>query len=222
MRKTIFPGTGEVGRFLSEIDFLILATCFSMEVIRGNHWLRREQQAMNWYAVYKLAAMELTFSEENTASYSGQSNMRLYARRGDRVVGWLDYVIFGDEISISYVHATERRQGVGSALQYELQRMYPDTEIKHGGMTDDGHALYKSLKKRLVPNQKTIELKQEHERNHQEIARLEAIFDTDVAYGDKQAAHNRLSDLYDRQWTIERDRDFNKNDHAVFLDHLAV
>lgn len=176
---------------------------------------------MNWYFSYRIANAELTFTTECTAAYSGQTNFRLRAKIGEEVVGYLEYVEFRGEISISniFVEPHLRRSGIGSSLQYELQRMFPDQEIKHGGMTDDGAALYEKLKKKFVPNEKAISLRKEYAEITQQIASLEAVFDNETATrADKQIAHDKLQSLYDRQWEIHNDPEYSRPDNKMFLD----
>lgn len=93
--------------------------------------------------------MKLEFTEETTAAYSGQVNLTLSAYVGEEIVGAIDYVKYGSDISVSYIVVAEkhRRHGYATALMQQLQAQYPDTEIKMGLLTNDGAAWYDKLPK---------------------------------------------------------------------------
>lgn len=91
----------------------------------------------------------LELSDEVTGSHHGQTDATITATRGGEAVGSLEYTVFNGEPAISMVHvvADARRDGIGRELVQELQRKFPDQEIKWGGMTPDGAALRESLRK---------------------------------------------------------------------------
>lgn len=91
----------------------------------------------------------ISLSHEVTDSYSGQTNAVITATRDGATAGTLEYSVFNGipEISMVRVDEGSRRMGVGSELVRELQRMFPDQEIRWGMMTDEGSALRESLAK---------------------------------------------------------------------------
>lgn len=114
--------------------------------------------------IYRLAS-ELVFKDYLVDSYSGQSNMKLIAERDGKVCGGIDYVIFGDEISVSMIEVdeSERRKGVGTALLKELQRLYPDTHLEMGWFTEDGAKLWNSIPKKIIKNEEYYNLSNERD-----------------------------------------------------------
>lgn len=114
--------------------------------------------------IYRLAS-ELQFKDHLLDSYSGQSNMRLIAERDGKVCGGIDYVVFGDEISVSMIEVdeSERRKGVGTALLKELQRLYPDNHLEMGWFTEDGAKLWNSIPKKIIKNDEYYNLSNEKE-----------------------------------------------------------
>lgn len=79
-----------------------------------------------------------------TASYSGQINGTLRAKDAEgRTVAYLDWVKYGDEISISMVETfpEARRQGLGTKLVEKLLEENPDSKLKWGMTTPEGTLL---------------------------------------------------------------------------------
>lgn len=94
----------------------------------------------------------LTFRRELTAYYSGQQNYNLLAYDGDQEVGLLQYTVFRDVPSISWIETPLRkRAGVATALVCELQRLHAGIEIQLGMLTQDGAALRASLATAVEP-----------------------------------------------------------------------
>jgi len=112
--------------------------------------------------IYRLSS-ELQFKDHLMDNYSGQSNMRLLAERDGKVCGGIDYVIFGDEVSVSMIEVdeNERRKGVGTALLKELQRLYPDKDLNMGWFTEDGAKLWNSIPKKIINNDEYEKLSKE-------------------------------------------------------------
>lgn len=97
----------------------------------------------------------VTFLDEVTAAYSGQTNHVLSALVEKECVGALQYTVFRGVPSISMIDVPEphRRQGFGQALVKELQRQFPETEIEWGMLTPEGAALKQSLSWIPVPTE---------------------------------------------------------------------
>ena len=89
----------------------------------------------------------LKFTDECIGFSHGQKDMELGARDAvtTKVVGYISYSIFQDEINIKMVEVHPKRQGIATQLFKHLQSLYPDMKINHGMSTDDGSAWIKSL-----------------------------------------------------------------------------
>lgn len=98
-----------------------------------------------------MSVMKLNIEDECTDSYSGQTNHRLQAsiiELGKSIgVGYIDYVIFRGEVSISMIEVAvdRRRQGVATRLLQHLQSNHPDQDIAWGVATPEGSALQVSI-----------------------------------------------------------------------------
>lgn len=97
----------------------------------------------------------VTFLDEVTDAYCGQTNHVLSALVDKDRVGALQYTVFRGVPSISMIDvpASCRRQGFGQALVKELQRQFPETEIEWGMLTQEGDALRRSLTFIPVPTE---------------------------------------------------------------------
>jgi hypothetical protein len=140
---------------------------------------------------------QVTFRDESTGSYSGQTNMKLIAYVDNNQVGYIDYVVYGDEVSISMIEGSPKHKGIGRQLVLKLQSMYPKTEIKWGNMTGPGFKLFNSLKGKLyVDKGKIARIK----RLKAEYAKLKAIEDKATKTNNWE---NWDNEIYDRMYEIE-------------------
>lgn len=89
----------------------------------------------------------LRFREEMTGYSHGQSDQRLLALRGNEAVGYIDYSVWHDEVSIKFIKVAPAatRQGIARAMLKHLQGLHPETEIEWGMLTDDGSKLYDKI-----------------------------------------------------------------------------
>jgi len=93
--------------------------------------------------IYRISQSQIEFINEHLNWHHGQSDFRLSAIiNGDRV-GYIDYVLFNDEVNVSMIEVDKdkRRQGIGSKLLKELQRQYPDKSFNMGSFTEDERSL---------------------------------------------------------------------------------
>ena len=99
-----------------------------------------------------LVNMDLSYSEELTGAYSGQKDIDLIAKRGEKVVGYIRYSEFQGEPHIVYIKVAEdeKQKGIGSDLVKTLQREYPDKILHWGMLTAEGEILKTSLDKQLI------------------------------------------------------------------------
>ena len=92
---------------------------------------------------------KVAFHEETTGYHHGQKDLTLYAydekTPEKRVLGYIQYSIFEDEIYVAYifVHPPYRRQGIGKALVRKL--MENKEPINWGLATPEGIELLRSM-----------------------------------------------------------------------------
>lgn len=150
----------------------------------------------------------LTFTDEVTAAYSGQTNLTLTALDGGEAVGSLQYVVYRGEVSVSMleVDPRHRRRGVGSELLLKLQSKYPRTEIRHGMQTPEAARLVASLRGKLyvdkAKRRKIAKLEAEVAGFPREEQRLRKELERNGASDD---LHDRFNRLYDRWHEAEEE-----------------
>jgi hypothetical protein len=91
---------------------------------------------------------------EATAFYSGQTNHTLKATIDGRVAGYVDWVQYGDEASVSMIEVAPefRRQGVGLELLRQMMReAEPGSYFVPGMQTGDGGKLVEQFIARYKP-----------------------------------------------------------------------
>jgi hypothetical protein len=147
---------------------------------------------------------ETKFTDEVTASYSGQSNSKITAFENGKPVGYLEYTVYRDEVQISYVKSD--KPGTGTKLVLYLQSQFPKTEIDWGMMTGDGAKLQKKLQSKLYVDHKLRNeiksLKAEYAKLEKEEKVLMKKFDQGhIKITPKEG--ERLNYISDRKWDIE-------------------
>lgn len=135
------------------------------------------KQAVSFVVV---AAEEIKFTHEMRGYHHGQSDMRLVASLDGKTVGTLDYVVYDDEPSISYIHVDPdyRRRGIGTKLLKSLQREYPETPIKSSGLTPDGAALRRSIPMLRSPVKEKTVLREELAKIQSKLKEYEKLAQT--------------------------------------------
>jgi GNAT superfamily N-acetyltransferase len=95
----------------------------------------------------------IIIKNEMRGYHSGQRDMSLIAYLDKNIIGYIDYVDYKGDPSISMIKISDdyKRKGVGKKLIYKLQDMYPDREIDWGMLTDEGNMLYRSLEFIEIP-----------------------------------------------------------------------
>lgn len=121
--------------------------------------------------------------------HHGQTDIRLTARTSNGVAGYLDYSEWRGEVRINMINVMHKRQGVGTALVKELQRLYPATEIDWGMTTPEGTELYKALQFDEIPNTRVI----------RDMKRLDQM-------RQKEAGYHALAAQWDKSAQTEEDR----------------
>jgi GNAT superfamily N-acetyltransferase len=100
--------------------------------------------------VAKELLASLKIEQHNRGYHDQQSDNSLIAKLDGKVVGYLDYDEYHDEVHIQMIEVDEeyRRKGIGMALLRELDKLYPETEILYGMETPEGAALIKEYQRR--------------------------------------------------------------------------
>ncbi len=94
----------------------------------------------------------VTISRVHVDYRFGQHDFILVAKLDDQVAGTLEYAEFEGQVNVHMINVMRRREGVGTALVVELQRLYPDVEIDFGIVTPEGEKLLKALEWNVVEN----------------------------------------------------------------------
>jgi len=82
-----------------------------------------------------------------TDQYRGQTNYITQLIVDGKNVGYVEYSVYQDQPQIDMIRVDPqyRRQGYATLLVKELQRLYPDSQVKFGMLTPDGEKFHKSL-----------------------------------------------------------------------------
>lgn len=139
-----------------------------------------------------------------TGAYGDQVNMRSEYTEGDASLGYVDWTIYNNEPSISYIEVNKdwRRRGIARKLLQDIQKQYPDTPINFGYTTEDGTHLLEGITYDVVDEEvkaKRNELKQKKK----ELSEIEDIWSDD----DKVEAMSEAEkdSLDERTYTLERE-----------------
>lgn len=83
---------------------------------------------------------KITFQHEHLDHYDGQDNYELGIYEDGEVIGYVSYVIYGGEITISdvVVRPDRRREGFGSMLIKKMKQLHPESTYKPSLKTDLG------------------------------------------------------------------------------------
>jgi len=83
---------------------------------------------------------EITYSNHSTDAYSNQVNMQAIIYVDNEDVGYVDYVLYNDELTVSDIQIKPkfRRQGFGSLLMKYIQQENLEYEYKESMKTDSG------------------------------------------------------------------------------------
>jgi hypothetical protein len=83
---------------------------------------------------------KIRFENEHLAHYSGQDNYELGVYEDDEIIGYVQYVIFENEITVSdiLVRPNRRRESFGSMLIQKMKQLHPYAKYKPSLKTDLG------------------------------------------------------------------------------------
>lgn len=82
----------------------------------------------------------ISFQHEHLDHYDGQDNYELGIYEDDEVMGYVQYVIYNNEITVSdiLVRPNRRREGFGSMLIKKMKQLHPESTYKPSLKTDLG------------------------------------------------------------------------------------
>lgn len=155
----------------------------------------------------------LTFRTDTRGASKGQTDLTLYAFDDDEYVGRIDYSVWRDEVAVQMIDVPDdkRRRGYGTAMVHELQAKYPDTEIKMGGLTDDGSKLLGSIPQQVTDNPVYQTKARRLEKVKALLARFQAVSDafdanpTEEARQKLLALGDRWNALHTAEWKLEQE-----------------
>jgi GNAT superfamily N-acetyltransferase len=83
---------------------------------------------------------KIRFEHEHLGGYSGQNNYELGLYEDDNVIGYVQYVIYEDELTVSdiVVRPDRRREGFGSMLIKKMKQLHPEAQYQPSMKTDLG------------------------------------------------------------------------------------
>lgn len=141
----------------------------------------------------------IKFVDSSVGMQSGQMDMRLEARINGKRVGYLDYSVYNDEVSIKFIEGSKQHKGVGKQLILKLQSLFPKTELNLGMSTTKGSAMLKQVKSKLYVDRARL---RKIKKLEQEYKKLKAIEQKAINTNKWDDWDN---DIYDRQYEIEEE-----------------
>jgi GNAT superfamily N-acetyltransferase len=101
---------------------------------------------MNWYKISKNENIKLF--NEVTGAHSGQIDARILAKDIEKgiYVGGVDYVLFGDELTVSWVEVLPdyKRQGIATMMYDYMLQENPEYTYKPSMSLPEGSEFIKS------------------------------------------------------------------------------
>lgn len=97
----------------------------------------------------------VTMEKDSDSFHRDQMNMTWVAKLDGKPAAKLDWTLFQETPSVSYLKTYPgfERQGLGAMMLLALQEEFPDTEIKLGYSTDEGAALLAALEVEKRPTE---------------------------------------------------------------------
>jgi GNAT superfamily N-acetyltransferase/proteasome lid subunit RPN8/RPN11 len=169
------------------------------------------------------AQSDIKFENISTNSYSGQTNFNLSATVDGKEVGYIEYVDYKGQPSISYIEVSKnhRRKGIGTQLLKKLQSMYPGQEIDWGMTTEDGTALQKAATYTIEDKKLSNKFK-ELEKLKKQLSELEEKMNKDTDNDNYNEADGELWDkLYWRQRKLEKELEDKKPSKMLIKEDTA-
>jgi GNAT superfamily N-acetyltransferase len=159
---------------------------------------------------------DIVITNEMRGYHSGQKDLSLRAYLNNKLIGYIDYVEYKDDVIINMIeiHDNYKRKGVGKKLIYRLQDMYPENEIEWGMLTDEGSMLYQSLEFIEIPifNFKRYNKLKEKYDNLSDYLRS----NWDKATDEQIQEYYKLQDIIEK---IENSEKYNKKVKRIIKTH---
>ena len=125
--------------------------------------IKEEYDKINIDNIYEILD-NYEFRDENINYHHGQYDNRvLMYDKSNKLLARLDYVIFGDEITISHVESIVKGKGYGKIVMIYLAREYGYENLLRSSLTPDGAKMRKELDNLFNFNyEKHLESKNKH------------------------------------------------------------
>jgi GNAT superfamily N-acetyltransferase len=161
---------------------------------------------------------EVTFENVHIDFHHDQHDYELRAIILGKVVGYIRYVVYQDEVHLSMikVHEDYRRKGIATQLVKHLQKMFPNTEIQKGSMTDDGSKLFGVLPTHTVVDPNYAPKFKRHEEVKNMLKKYSDDFE---AMSDKSTfmdTHSDWNDLHDENDKLDQELYGKKPTKTIF------
>ena len=106
----------------------------------------------------------ISFEHEHLNTHHGQSDYELAIYEDGNIIGYIDYTLYDNEITVSYafVRPDRRREGFGSMLIKKMKQLHPEAEYKPSLKTDLGSKfIHKDIQ---LPESKKTDFSKEKEQ----------------------------------------------------------
>lgn len=157
----------------------------------------------------------LAFRNEVRDYIKGQMNCTLQALVAGKYAGHIDYSVWQDDVSIQMIEVPKlKRKGIATALLKELQRMYPETEINWGMMTDDGSKLYDRTNFTTIVNPEIQAKIEKLDAIKAEMKQIESQWETwgelpddqkEAVRSEMEGLSHRWNEMCDQEWDLEQE-----------------
>lgn len=181
---------------------------------RNNNTIKTENNAPQIDSKNKVSVSDIKIDETVTDAYSGQTNMKMEAKIGDKVIGTLTYNEYEGKPSIDMLEVKPeyRRQGVATKLVQQLQKNYPNIEIDWGTLSEDG-ANFKNAVTYNVENRE-VKIKQKRLDNiNKKLAEYDEKTNKGIITNEEIDNYNKL---YDAKAKLE-DELYNQRNYKNFV-----
>ena len=152
----------------------------------------------------------IRYVDSTVNSHHGQLDCILNAFIGETRVGYVDYDIYDNKITINLVTVDEnyRRKGIARGMILELQRTHPDYYINWDYRTQQGEALYQSLKHELKQYDDTDEGKEliNARNRYKELKALEKKLETEFEKLTSKDESDAFLEKYGDSWNQLHDQ----------------
>ena len=141
------------------VDDVGLGACLASGACPPGH-VRPTTESYRKFLREQVNPPAMRFSNWHMGGHHGQDDFRLFALKpgeieptDENVLGYLDYSLYEGNVHVNMIAVPDQlqRQGIGTALWGEVQRLWPDAKFPRGFMTKAGRALRESVGPRENP-----------------------------------------------------------------------